>query len=483
VVVVRGERASLEMWDVIATGAAAHVVMLRDTAIIDDAIAASVLTAIDGVRRGEPPVDAASLSLVAAFEERVDSLVAPGAVAAVRIARARHDLAAAAQRLVLRDSVLALAAVLDAARAALLGLAEDHVFTLMQVYAGGSPLQPTNLAHFLTGTIAPLARAARRLHAVYDELDRSPLGAAALAGPGFPVDRDETADLLGSEGPVPSTFDALAAVDHVVDAGHLAAGVVLPMRRLIEELLRWLRADPQALRLADALTGTADPTLPFFHPPAALERLVTNARLVEADADAAAHLARETAYGPAAEAIDAAVASASRALAGAVAVAETFATLLSGPVEINRAWLARQAGRALVTSGDLADLLMAEEGLEPAAARDIAALTASRAEQEGIEASGITPALIDAAALLVIGREVGIEIERLGAYLAPRRFVEKRTLLGGPAPAAVREILALERVRLDADRRWLEEKRRRIALAAENLEIRTQEVLAAASSG
>ena len=73
-------------------------------------------------------------------------------------------------------------------------------------------------------------------------------------------------------------------------------------------------------------------------------------------------------------------------------------------------------------------------------------------------------------------------LERLGAYLAPRRFIEKRTVLGGPAAPAVREYLALEQNRLDVDRRWLEEKRRRIALAEENLEIRTREILDAVSS-
>ncbi|HEX3220239.1 MAG TPA: hypothetical protein VHU77_09495, partial [Candidatus Limnocylindria bacterium] len=82
-----------------------------------------------------------------------------------------------------------------------------------------------------------------------------------------------------------------------------------------------------------------------------------------------------------------------------------------------------------------------------------------------------------------IGRELGIEIERLGAYLAPRRFVEKRTVLGGPAAPAVRDYLAVQRDRLAADERWLDERRRRIGLAEENRGIRTHEILSAASSG
>src|SRR5215207_3717872 len=176
-----------EMWEATGRALAAHAVMLRDSAIVDDSIAASLLTAIDAARRGAPSDVSGSLALVAAFDDRVDSLIAAGAAGAVRIARARHDLAATAQRLVLRDRALELAAAVDASRGAVIDLAESHVFTLMPVWSGSSPLQPTNFAHFLTGAVAPLGRSARKLHVVYEDLDRSPLGAAALAGPGLPV--------------------------------------------------------------------------------------------------------------------------------------------------------------------------------------------------------------------------------------------------------------------------------------------------------
>jgi argininosuccinate lyase len=477
----RGEAWRGEMWEAIGRALAAHAVMLRDAAIVDDSIAASLLTAIDAARRGAPPVVSGSLALVAAFDERVDSLIAAGATGAVRIARARHDVAATAQRLVLRNRALELASAVDTSRGAVIDLAESHVFTLMPVWSGSSPLQPTNFAHFLTGALAPLGRSAGTLQAVYENLDRSPLGAAALAGPGLPVDRDETSDLLGSEGPVESTFDAISSVDHLVAAGDAAAASVTPVRRLVSELMLWLRTEPQALRLADELLAAPDANLPHFRPPALLERLVADARQVESDAAAISSLTRDIPYGPVGELADGAAEIAGSALSRAAVTNETFAMVVAGPIEINRAWLARTAGQALITAGDLADFFMAEEALDPAAAREIAALTTGRARQEGLEASAITPAMIDAAALLVIGRELGIEIERLGAYLAPRRFIEKRTVLGGPAAPAVRENLALERNRLEVDRRWLEEKRRRITLAEENLEIRTREILDAAS--
>jgi argininosuccinate lyase len=471
------------MWEAIAHGLAAHAIMLRDTAIVDDAISAALLTAIDGAGRGEPPECVGTLELVAAFDDRVDSLIAPAAAGAVRIGRARHDLAATAARLVLRDGQLALVDAVDASRAALIDLAESHVFTLLPVWSGASPLQPTNLAHFLSGAIAQLARAGRRLHGAYEDLDRSPMGSGAMVGSGLPVDRDELSDLLGSEGPAASTLDAVSAVDNLSAVASATAASVTPIRLLAAELLTWVRTDPQALRLSNELVARADANLPHFRPPAALERLTGEARRIENDAETVGRLVREIPYGPVGEAADDALELAVETLARATAMHEAFRSLISASLEINRAWLARNAGRSLVTAGDLADLLVAEEGLDPAPARTIAAQVATRALAEGLEASSVTPEMIDAAALLTIGRELGIEIERLGAYLAPRRFIEKRTLLGGPAPASIREHLAQERQQLADDARWLETKHRRITLAEENREIRARELFDAASAG
>src|SRR5215207_2778326 len=314
-----------EMWEATGRALAAHAVMLRDSAIVDDSIAASLLTALDGARQGAPPDVSGSLALVAAFDDRVDSLVAPGAAGAVRIARARHDLAATAQRLILRDRLLVLVAAVETTRLALLDLAESHVFTLLPVWSGSSPLQPTNFAHFLTGTIAPVGRTVRVLRDVYEDLDRSALGSAALAGPGLPVDRDETADLLGSEGPVESTFDALSAVDHLVAAGDAAAASVTPVRRLTSELMLWVRTEPQALRLADELLAASDANLPHFRPPVLLERLVADVRQVESDAAAIASVTRDISYGPVGEMVDRAAETAGSALANAAAANEVFA--------------------------------------------------------------------------------------------------------------------------------------------------------------
>ena len=467
-------------WHHIGQIVAAHVVMLRDAAILDDPVAAALLTALDGVARGEPPALDFPTALVAAFDERLDALTPATAAGAAGVARGRAEVTATAARLALREALLALAGGIDAARGALLDLAGEHAFTLMPAHAGAQPVQPTTLAHFLGGVIAPLGRAGARLQSAYAEVNRSPMGAVALASTGFPIDRERTAALLGFDDLAASTYDAVAAVDHLVVAVEAATGIAAAMRRFAAELLTWLRTEPGSLRLAAAWTAGSDAGLPQWRPPAGLARLVADARRIEGDAETVARLARDAPYGPAGEALDAALGPALAVLAGATDLADRMADLVASGLEINRAYLANRAGRDHTTSSELADFLMVEEGLSPAAARNIAAMTIRKALDQGLEASAITPELIDASALLVIGRELGVEIETIGRYLAPRRFLERRTAPGAPAPAATRAYLDQERSRLVADGRWREEARARLDDASAELERVGAEILAAA---
>lgn len=466
-------------WQHIATVIAAHVVMLREAGILDDPLAAAVLAALDGVTRGEPPPATSLTDLVAAFDERLDALSPASAVGAGAVGRAQPEVVAAVVRLGFRDELLVLADATDAVRRALLDLAGEHVFTLMPAYAGAQAVQPTTLAHFLGGVVAPLGRAAAGLPPVYARVNRSPLGAFALASTGLPIDRERTAALLGFDAPVASTYDAVAAVDHLVEAAAVAAGIAATLRRFLAELLSWLRTEAGSLRLGEAWTAGVDPALPQVRPPIGLERLVVAAGRIEGEAETAARLARGAAYGPPGPVLDAAFDLARASLADAADLASQCAALVATGLEINRAYLANRAGRDHTTSSDLADFLIAQEGLEPAAARNLALLTVRKAIDQGLEASAITPELIDASALLVIGRELGVEIEAIGRALAPRRFLERRTATGAPAAAATRAYLDEERGQLLADERWRASARQRLGTARAELDRACDEISAA----
>jgi hypothetical protein len=105
----------------------------------------------------------------------------------------------------------------------------------------------------------------------------------------------------------------------------------------------------------------------------------------------------------------------------------------------------------------------------------------TRAREAGLEASGITPEMIDTAAMLLIGREIKVEFEAISKYLAPRRSIERRNQTGGPAPSAVRSWLAGAERRRQADETRFDETRSAIERAANERQVALGEAVAAES--
>lgn len=470
-----------DLWLAIGAALTAHVVVLQQSQLVESPCAGAILGAIEAASQGEPPGIESASGQVAIFEQRVDAVTPAACAALSRIGRANLDVAATAHHLLLRQHGLDLLEAALLTRLTLVELAGAHVFTLLPVYIGSSPMQPSNLAHVLTAAIAPLRRATARLQLAVADLDQIALGSGSLAGATQPVDRDAIASLLGADSAPESTFDALSSVDEFVAASQAAAAIVHPLERLMVEFLALIRQEPQAIAFDDALLAPVNTALPHFRPPQVLERCLSDARSVGQQALLTERAAAVLPFGPLGDAGDTLAQGAARAMQEATRVCQTFAMLVSGPLDFNRAWLARNAGRSLMTAGDLAAILVAEEGLSQVAARDIAALVTERARDEGLEASAVTPGHIDAAAMLVIGRELGVEIERLGAYLAPRRFIEKRSVQGGPAPVAVRELLDIESQRVARDQADLEARQRRIAAARDELGAISHEIMSLAS--
>ncbi|MER3437038.1 MAG: hypothetical protein C4346_05225 [Chloroflexota bacterium] len=270
------------IWQYLSHTVAAHLIMMHDAQLIDDRAQAILFAALDAVRGSEPP-EATLASLVAQFDDRLDAVTPAGVAGTTRVGRGVADVVATVMRLDLRDHLLATMTELDQLREVAIQLAEAHVVTLMPAFAGGQATQPTTFGHFLGGLIAPLARAAARLRAAYDEANHSPLGAGALASSGLGIDRERLASVLGFHGPIPNTFDAVSATDHLAATADALAHAIAPGCRLLEELLSWWRSEPGSLRLADRWLASS-PDLPHWRAPVGLQELLARGRKVQHDA-------------------------------------------------------------------------------------------------------------------------------------------------------------------------------------------------------
>lgn len=436
-------------WQALADAAAAHAIMLRDAVIIDDAALESLLSAIDNAHGSAVP-ELPYVLLAGKLDDRIDAGTAAGAAGAAQLGRGQMDLTATALRLLLRQKLLENLRALDSLSQELEVFAGAHAVTLMAVYANGVAIQASSLGHTASAVVASLERARVDLLSALERSNRSPLGASALTGSGFPIDRARAAVLLGFDGVIDQTFDALAGTDDFLAVAHGIEAVAAPIVRWLDELVVIGRTEPSALALDESWQAT-DWAASQWGGSGGIAALSVHGRKVIGSARSLATILTHLPWGPITAESGAILSTIDEATSALDVLFERTTALMRDALIVNRAALANRAGRAFVTSADLADFLIIEESIEPAPARAIAGIVLNRVREAGLEISGITPEMIDTAALMIIGREVKVEFEAISRYLAPRRFIERRNMAGGPSPSAVRSWLAGAEARRKAD--------------------------------
>ncbi len=152
----------------------------------------------------------------------------------------------------------------------LLDLAANHLETVMPAHTHTQPAQPTTLAHYLLAACEFLGRDADRIQAAFARVNLCPMGAAAIATSGFPIDRHETARLLGFEGLAENSYGAIAAIDYITESASVVAVAMVSLGKLVQDLLLWCTREFGFLRLADAFVQCSS-IMPQKRNPVALE--------------------------------------------------------------------------------------------------------------------------------------------------------------------------------------------------------------------
>jgi argininosuccinate lyase len=173
-------------------------------------------------------------------------------------ARSRNDQVALDVRLYLRDEVDAIAQALRQLQSALLDQAEGNLDVIMPGYTHLQTAQPVLFAHHMLAYVEMLARDAGRLHDLRRRLNLMPLGAGALAGTTFPIDREWVAGQLGFAGVTRNSLDTVSDRDFALEFCSFAAIMMMHLSRLSEELILWSSADFAFIELSDGFcTGSS----------------------------------------------------------------------------------------------------------------------------------------------------------------------------------------------------------------------------------
>ena len=142
-----------------------------------------------------------------------------------------------------RRDVLGVLGASIGVREALIALAGQHRETILALHTHTQPAQPSTVAHYLLAIIEQLERDAVRLRAAFDVTNRNPLGACAITGTGFPIDRELTSRLLGFSGPTGNTYGSIATVDYLLQNVTATAVLLAGLGRFVQDMLLWCTAE------------------------------------------------------------------------------------------------------------------------------------------------------------------------------------------------------------------------------------------------
>ncbi|MBE0466359.1 MAG: argininosuccinate lyase [Candidatus Desulforudis sp.] len=243
-------------------GSIAHARMLGRTGIIRAQEAEALVRGLETVLA---ELDAGRVALSPRDDEDIHSLVERLLVARVgdvgkklHTARSRNDQVALDLRMYLKHEIVGLRELLTELQRTLLDLAERHTETLMPGYTHLQRAQPVSLAHHLLAYVEMFHRDDGRLADCYRRTDVMPLGAGALAGTVFPIDREFTAAELGFAALAENSLDAVADRDFAVEFCAAAALIMVHLSRFCEELVLWSSAEFGFVEMDDAFaTGSS----------------------------------------------------------------------------------------------------------------------------------------------------------------------------------------------------------------------------------
>ncbi|WP_274627656.1 argininosuccinate lyase [Arvimicrobium flavum] len=411
-------------------GSLAHAEMLAETSIISKAdqekIAHGLNTILKEIEDGKFTFSTRLEDIHMNVEARLAELIGPAA-GRLHTARSRNDQVAVDFRLWVKDEFNRVAVALKGLIAVFLRRAEEHAATVMPGFTHLQTAQPVTFGHHCMAYVEMFARDLSRVRDAIERMDESPLGAAALAGTGFPIDRHMTAKALGFREPTRNSLDSVSDRDYALEFLSTAAICATHLSRLAEEIVIWSTPQFAFVRLSDSFS-TGSSIMPQKKNPDAAELVRAKTGRVNGHLIGLLTVMKglpltyskdmqedKEAVFDAAETLDLMLA----AMTGMV-----------GDMTVNEPAMKKAAGSGYSTATDLADWLVRTLGLPFREAHHVTGRAVALAEQKKV---GLEKLSLDDLKSIHDGIT-----DDVFSVLAVQNSVKSRKSFGGTAPAEVR---------------------------------------------
>ncbi len=424
-------------------GSIAHSEMLAETGIIsaDDQkkIAHGLNTILSEIEAGAFEFSARLEDIHMNVEARLADLIGPSA-GRLHTARSRNDQVALDFRLWVKEELQRADAALVGLIEAFLDRAQDHAATVMPGFTHLQTAQPVTFGHHCMAYVEMFARDLSRVRDAVERMDESPLGAAALAGTGFAIDRHRTARALGFREPTRNSIDSVSDRDFALEYLSLAAICATHLSRLAEEIVIWSTPQFGFVRLSDQFS-TGSSIMPQKKNPDAAELVRAKTGRVNGHLIALLTVMKglPLAYSKDMQEDKEAVFDAAETLDLMLAAM----TGMVGDMEINAASMKRAAGSGYSTATDLADWLVREAGLPFREAHHVTGRAVAAAEARKVSLEKLSLEELQEIDSRITADVFGV--------LSVTASVKSRSSFGGTAPQEVRRQVRYWRKRLKRD--------------------------------
>ncbi|MGP2494040.1 argininosuccinate lyase [Mesorhizobium sp. PUT5] len=412
-------------------GSLAHSEMLAKTGIISAAdqekIAHGLNTILKEIEEGRFEFSTRLEDIHMNIEARLAELIGPAA-GRLHTARSRNDQVAVDFRLWVKDELFRVAEALKGLIAAFLERAEEHAATVMPGFTHLQTAQPVTFGHHCMAYVEMFSRDLSRVRDALARLDESPLGAAALAGTGFPIDRHMTARALGFREPTRNSLDSVSDRDYALEFLSLAAICATHLSRLAEEIVIWSTPQFGFVRLSDSFS-TGSSIMPQKKNPDAAELVRAKTGRVNGHLIGLLTVMKGL---PLTYSKD--MQEDKEAVFDAAETLDLMLAAMTGMVRdmtVNEAAMKKAAGSGYSTATDLADWLVRRLGLPFREAHHVTGRAVALAESKkaGLEKLSLEE---------LRSIHPGIE-DDVFSVLTVQNSVKSRSSFGGTAPAEVRK--------------------------------------------
>lgn len=428
----------------------AHTIMLKERKIIKTEDCKKILEGLLTIREeGIEKLDHTYEDIHISLESRLIDMVGEDTGGRMHSGRSRNDEVATCIRLTLRNDLLLLMEDLIALRNTLNDISSENLDTLMPGFTHLQHAQPTTLAHHLTAHANAIGRDLERTRDCYKRVNLSPLGAAAFASTGFDLDRERTCKLLGFDGLIENSMDAVSSRDFLIESAAVFANLMINLSKMAEEIVIWSTSEFAFIELDDRYASTSS-IMPQKKNPDTAELLRGKSGVAIGSLMSLLAICKAL---PLSYNRD--LQEATPNIMRSLEITRASVRIMNGmmaTMSINKENMAGLATAGFTTATELADTMVRVCDIPFRTAHQIVGVLA-RGNGEP------TLGEIDAVAHNVIGESLssrGLTEDMVKEALDPILNVSKRSVIGGPSPDSMERLIESSRERIANDTEMLD---------------------------